>query len=63
METTKELSVHMQMYLEYEGNKTLEELENEFYSMIDEFSEKIWSKLSNIRYRITRGLKIKYNEI
>lgn len=40
METTKELSVHMQMYLEYEGNKTLEELENEFYSMIDEFSEK-----------------------
>lgn len=40
METTKELSVHMQMYLEYESNKTLEELENEFYSMIDEFSEK-----------------------
>ena len=40
MEVTKELSVHMQMYLEYEDNKTLEELENEFYSMIDEFSEK-----------------------
>lgn len=40
METTKELSVHMQMYLEYEGNKTLEELENEFYSMIEDFSEK-----------------------
>lgn len=40
METTKELSVHMQMYLEYEGDRTLEELENEFYNMIDEFSEK-----------------------
>ena len=39
-ETTKELSVHMQMYLEYKGNKTLEELENEFYSMIEDFSEK-----------------------
>lgn len=39
MEVTKELSVHMQMYLEFEGDKTLDELENEFYSMIDEFSE------------------------
>ena len=40
MEPTKELSVHMQMYLEYEGDKTLDELENEFYIMIDEFSDK-----------------------
>ena len=40
METIKELSVHMQMYLEYEGDKTLEELENEFYTMIEEFSNK-----------------------
>ena len=40
MKTTKELSVHMQMYLEYEGDKTLEELENEFYTMIEEFSNK-----------------------
>jgi len=34
---TKELSVKMQMYLEYEGNKTLAELENEFYTMLDKF--------------------------
>ena len=40
MEPTKELSVHMQMYLEYEGDKTLKELENEFYSMLEDFSEK-----------------------
>ena len=39
-ETTRELSVHMQMYLEYEGYKTLEELENEFYEILDKISEK-----------------------
>ena len=40
MEPTKELSIHMQMYLEYEGNKTLDELENEFYEILDKISEK-----------------------
>lgn len=36
---TKELSVKMHMYMEYEGEKTQDELENEFYDLISKFAE------------------------
>lgn len=36
---TKELSVKMHMYMEYEGDKVKEELESKFEEMVYEFSK------------------------
>ena len=35
----KELSVHMQMYMKYEGEHTQEDLEDKFREMIERFAE------------------------
>jgi len=35
----KELSVHMQMYMKYEGEQTKEQLEDNFREMIEKFAE------------------------
>ncbi|QST02163.1 hypothetical protein IMZ31_22180 (plasmid) [Pontibacillus sp. ALD_SL1] len=39
-DTTKELNVHMSMYMKYKGDKTKEELDEEFYKLVDAFCEK-----------------------
>ena len=44
---TKELSVKMHMYMEHEGEKTQEELENEFQDLIFQFA-----KENNLDYQI-----------
>lgn len=36
---TKELSIKMHMYMEYEGEKTEEELKNEFQDLIFKFAK------------------------
>lgn len=44
---SKELSVEMHMYMEYEGEKTQEELESEFQDLIFNFA-----KENNLDYQI-----------
>ncbi|QST02161.1 hypothetical protein IMZ31_22170 (plasmid) [Pontibacillus sp. ALD_SL1] len=38
-DTTKELNVHMSMYMKYKGGKTKEELDHAFLKLVDQFCE------------------------